>query len=81
MVNGYASQERNPFRMISTLERPRPAAVRLGFRARPFELVGSALLRYGLVFFLAGTGYGVYRYRQEMRKPIDEEPVGAHSEL
>jgi membrane-associated protein len=33
-----------------------------------------------VVFFLAGTGYGVYRYRQEMRKPIDEEPVGARSE-
>lgn len=42
--------------MIASLERPRPAAARLAFRARPFELVGSALLRYGLVFFLVGIG-------------------------
>jgi membrane-associated protein len=30
-----------------------------------------------IAFFVLGTGYGVYRYRQEMRKPIDEDPVPA----
>jgi membrane-associated protein len=30
-------------------------------------------------FFVLGTGYGLYRYRQEMRKPIDEEPIPAES--
>jgi membrane-associated protein len=32
-----------------------------------------------IVFFVLGTGYGVYRYRQEMRKPIDEDPVPAET--
>lgn len=26
-----------------------------------------------ILFFIIGTGYGVVRYRQEMRKPIDDE--------
>lgn len=26
-----------------------------------------------IAFFVLGTGYGLYRYRQEMRRPIDEE--------
>lgn len=31
-----------------------------------------------IVFFIAGTGYGLYRYRQEMRKPVDEgDPIPA----
>ncbi|MBA2323096.1 MAG: DedA family protein [Pseudonocardiales bacterium] len=29
-----------------------------------------------VVFFVIGTGYGLYRYRQEMGKPVDEEAVG-----
>jgi membrane-associated protein len=28
-------------------------------------------------FFVIGTGYGLYRYRQEMRRPLDEDPVPA----
>jgi membrane-associated protein len=32
-----------------------------------------------IAFFVAGTGYGIYRYRQEMRKPIDEEAVPAET--
>lgn len=28
-----------------------------------------------IAFFILGTSYGIYRYRQEMRKPLDEEPV------
>ncbi|MFI9006884.1 DedA family protein [Actinosynnema sp. NPDC053489] len=31
-----------------------------------------------IAFFVGGTAYGLYRYRQEMRKPVDEE-VGASS--
>ncbi|WP_158847229.1 DedA family protein [Saccharothrix deserti] len=26
-----------------------------------------------IAFFVGGTGYGIYRYRQEMKKPVDEE--------
>jgi len=32
-----------------------------------------------IAFFIVGTGYGMYRYRQEMRKPIDEDPVPSAS--
>ncbi|WP_028925422.1 DedA family protein [Pseudonocardia acaciae] len=32
-----------------------------------------------VAFFVLGTGYGLYRYRQEMRKPIDEDPIPAES--
>ncbi|HEX4355985.1 MAG TPA: DedA family protein [Pseudonocardia sp.] len=32
-----------------------------------------------VTFFIVGTGYGMYRYRQEMRKPLDEDPVPASS--
>jgi membrane-associated protein len=32
-----------------------------------------------VAFFVAGTGYGLFRYRQEMRKPIDDDAVPAES--
>ncbi|MBV9312649.1 MAG: DedA family protein [Pseudonocardia sp.] len=32
-----------------------------------------------LLFFVTCTCYGLYRYRQEMRKPIDDDPVPAKS--
>ena len=41
--------------MISTLQQSRSAS-RLFLRARPFELVGGAVLRYGLVLFLVLFG-------------------------
>ena len=28
-----------------------------------------------VAFFVVGTGYGLYRYRQEMRRPIDDSPA------
>jgi len=40
--------------MIATSARERtPATHRLALGARPFEFVGTAILRYGLVFFLS----------------------------
>jgi uncharacterized membrane protein YkgB len=41
--------------MLGTLDRPR-ASVRFAVAARPIELVGNALLRYGLVLFLVAFG-------------------------
>ena len=41
--------------MIGALERPR-ATFRFAFAARPFELLGGAILRYALVLFLVGFG-------------------------
>jgi membrane-associated protein len=32
-----------------------------------------------VAFFVIGTGYGLFRYRQEMRRPLDEDPVPAES--
>jgi membrane-associated protein len=32
----------------------------------------TAALFISIAFFLGGTGWGIWRYRQEMRKPIDE---------
>jgi len=32
-----------------------------------------------IAFFIVGTGYGLYRYRQEMRRPVDEDPVPVES--
>jgi len=32
-----------------------------------------------IAFFVLGTGYGLFRYRQEMRKPLDEDPVPAET--
>jgi len=34
--------------------------------------VKTAALWLSIAFFLFGTGYGVLRYRQEMRRPVDE---------
>ena len=41
--------------MIGTLQTSRPA-FRLALRARPFELLGAGILRYGLVLFLVLFG-------------------------
>lgn len=30
-----------------------------------------------IIFFVGGTGFGIYRFRQEMRKPVDEDPAEA----
>ncbi|MFJ6670674.1 DedA family protein [Actinosynnema sp. NPDC091369] len=30
-----------------------------------------------IAFFVGGTAYGLYRYRQEMKKPVDEEVTAA----
>ena len=38
---------------------------------RPVTTFGS------LAFFVIGTGYGFYRYRQEMAKPIDDDTIPA----
>jgi membrane-associated protein len=38
-----------------------------------FPWLRDAATAASLAFFLIGTGYGFYRYRQEMSKPIDNE--------
>jgi membrane-associated protein len=35
----------------------------------------TAAVVISIAFFVGGTGYGFYRYRQEMKKPVDEDAV------
>jgi len=61
--------------MLGTLSRPRASASWFGLRARPFELVSSAILRYGLVLFLVLFGLAKFT-------PVEAEtiqPWVAHS--
>lgn len=60
--------------MLGTLSRPR-AAYRFGLRARPFELVSAAILRYGLVLFLAL--FGLAKFTPAEAETI--QPWVAHS--
>jgi uncharacterized membrane protein YkgB len=49
--------------VIGSLQQSRPAS-RLVLRAQPFELVGSAILRYGLVLFLILFGLAKFTEAQ-----------------
>ena len=60
--------------MLGTLSRS-PAAYRFGLRARPFELVSGAILRYGLVLFL--VLFGIAKFTEAEALTI--EPWVAHS--
>ena len=60
--------------MLGTLTRPQPAH-RFSVRARPFELVSSAILRYGLVLFL--VLFGLAKFTQAEAETI--QPWVAHS--
>ncbi len=53
--------------MIGTLQQSRPAS-RLVLRAGPFELVGGAILRYGLVLFL--ILFGVAKFTEAEAQTI-----------
>jgi uncharacterized membrane protein YkgB len=53
-TSGYDHTEKETA-MLDTLQHPRPA-YRFVLHARPFELVGGAILRYGLVLFLVLFG-------------------------
>jgi len=60
--------------VLGTLSRS-TAAYRFGLRARPFELVGGAVLRYGLVLFL--VLFGLAKFTEAEALTI--EPWVAHS--
>jgi membrane-associated protein len=52
-----------------------PTLVLLGYYAAglldSLPWLKTAALWASVAFFVLGTGYGVYRYRQEMRRPVD----------
>jgi membrane-associated protein len=54
-----------------------PTLVLLGYYAAglldQIPWVKTVLVWLSVAFFVAGTGYGVWRYRQEMRKPMEED--------
>jgi uncharacterized membrane protein YkgB len=60
--------------VIGTLQTSRPAS-RLAFRARPFELLGGVILRYGLVLFL--VLFGLAKFTDAEAQTI--QPWVAHS--
>ncbi len=41
--------------------------------------VKTAVVWLSIAFFVVGTGYGVWRYRQEMRKPVDDDAEAARA--
>jgi len=41
--------------------------------------VKTAVVWISIAFFVLGTAYGVWRYRQEMRRPIDEDTEATQS--
>lgn len=45
-----------------------------------FPWVKTAATVASVAFFILGTGYGLWRYRQETRKPVDEPAPAAGSE-
>jgi reactive chlorine resistance protein C len=63
--------------VTSTATERTPAVRRLALDARPFELVSSAILRYGLVLFLIGGGLTKFTEAEA----IAIEPWVAHSPL
>ena len=60
--------------MIGAIPRPH-ATFRPAIAARPFELLGSLILRYGLVFFLLGIG--LLKFTEAEALAI--QPMVAHS--
>jgi uncharacterized membrane protein YkgB len=60
--------------MIAAIQRPR-ATYRLAIRAHTFELLGSAVLRFGLVFFLLSIG--LLKFTEAEALTI--QPMVAHS--
>jgi uncharacterized membrane protein YkgB len=59
------------------IHQPAQPILRIAFRARPFELVGSAILRYGLVLFL--LLFGLAKFTDAEAQTI--EPWVANSPL
>jgi membrane-associated protein len=60
-----------------------PTLVLIGFYAagliEDLPWLKAAALWASIAFFVAGTVWGVLRYRQEMHRPPETAPVGAHS--
>ncbi|EHK86962.1 putative membrane-associated protein [Saccharomonospora azurea NA-128] len=58
-----------------------PTLVLLGYYAagliNSIPWLNSALVWGSVAFFVVGTAYGAWRYRQEMRKPVDDEAEAA----
>ncbi|TVT61764.1 DedA family protein [Amycolatopsis rhizosphaerae] len=79
LIAGAARMEPRRFLAATTLGGVLwvPSLVLLGYygagllSALPW--VQTALMWLSILFFVGGTGFGIVRYRQEMRRPIDED--------
>jgi membrane-associated protein len=56
-----------------------PTLVLLGYYGagvlEQFPWLMSTVMAIGIAFFIVGTIWGIWRYRQEMRKPAELVPV------
>lgn len=83
MIAGAAGMENRRYLVANTLGALLwvPTLLLLGFYGAGLldavPWVKEAATIGSIVFFVVGTGYGLFRYLQEMRKPIDEDPVPA----
>ncbi len=78
MIAGAARMDVRRFTLATTIGAIAwvPTLVLAGYYGagilQEFPWLETAALLVSIAFFLGGTGWGIWRYRQEMRKPIDE---------
>ncbi|MEU0877663.1 DedA family protein [Lentzea sp. NPDC005914] len=78
MIAGAARMELRRFTLATTLGAIAwvPTLVLAGYYGagilQELPWLETAAVIISIAFFLGGTGWGIWRYRQEMRKPIDE---------
>lgn len=79
MIAGAAGMDNRRFIMANTIGAVVwvPTLIMIGFYGAGLlsevPWLTEVALISAIVFFVLGTGYGVFRYRQEMRKPLDTE--------
>lgn len=78
MIAGAARMDVRRFTLATTIGAIAwvPTLVLAGYYGagilQAFPWLETAALLVSIAFFLIGTGWGIWRYRQEMKKPIDE---------
>jgi membrane-associated protein len=83
LIAGAANMERRRFVLATSLGGLAwvPTLVLVGYYAaglvEDLPWLKAAALWASIAFFVVGTAWGVLRYRQEMHKPVETEPVGA----
>jgi membrane-associated protein len=83
LIAGAAHMDRRRFLVATSLGGLAwvPTLVLVGYYAaglvEDLPWLKAAALWASIAFFVVGTAWGVLRYRQEMHRPVETEPVGA----